>query len=72
MSNTPQGGEWTIIFNTVVKQWGTFKYDASKDALRVIVKSQKSDEMTERMTFDIKGNKVHLKWANLGVAFKVK
>ena len=67
-----EGGEWTIIFNSVVKQWGSFKYDASKDVLRVKVKSKKSDKMMERMTFDIKGNMVHLMWENLAVAFKVK
>ncbi len=67
-----EGGEWTIIFNSVAKQWGAFKYDATKDVLRVKVKSKKSKEMMERMTFEIKGNMVNLAWENLAVAFKVK
>ncbi len=67
-----EGGEWTIIFNSVAKQWGAYSYDATKDVLRVKVKSQKSDEITESMTFDIKGNMVNLTWENLRVAFKVQ
>ena len=67
-----EGGEWTIIFNSVAKQWGAYSYDATKDVLRVKVKSSKSKEMTERMTFDIKGNMVNLAWENLAVAFKVQ
>ena len=67
-----EGGEWTIIFNSVAKQWGAYSYDATKDVLRVKVKSEKSKEMMERMTFDVKDNKVHLMWENLAVAFKVK
>ena len=67
-----EGGEWTIIFNSVAKQWGAYSYDATKDVLRVKVKSEKSKDMMERMTFDVKDNKVHLMWENLAVAFKVK
>ena len=67
-----EGGEWTIIFNSVAKQWGAYSYDASKDVLRVKVKSEKSETMMERMTFDVKDNQVHLMWENLAVAFKVK
>ncbi len=67
-----EGGEWTIIFNSVAKQWGAFKYDASKDVLRVKVKSTKSKTMMERMTFEVKGNQVNLMWENLAVAFRVK
>ena len=67
-----EGGEWTVIFNSVAKQWGAYNYDASKDVLRVKVKSAKSKTMMERLTFEVKDNMVHLMWENLAVAFKVK
>lgn len=34
----PTKGEWTIIFNKVNNEWGSFKYDAKQDALRVTAK----------------------------------
>ena len=67
-----EGGEWTFIFNSVAKLWGAYSYDKSKDVLRVKVKSSKSETMTERMTFEVKGNQVHLMWEKLAVAFNVK
>src|SRR5207253_9216648 len=30
-----KNGEWTLIFNKDDGQWGSFRYDAAKDALRV-------------------------------------
>src|SRR5689334_6970947 len=36
----PTKDEWTIIFNNTADQWGSFDYDATKDALRVKVKPQ--------------------------------
>jgi Protein of unknown function (DUF2911) len=65
-----EGGEWTIVFNKGADQWGSYSYKDSDDVLRVKVKSEKSASMTERMTFEVKDNKVHLTWENLTVAFK--
>jgi len=31
----PGENEWTVIFNKVADQWGSYSYDAAKDALRV-------------------------------------
>lgn len=67
-----EGGEWTIIFNSVAKQWGAYNYDKAKDVLRVKVKASKEHAMTERLTFDIKGKNVNLMWEKLAVAFKVE
>lgn len=36
----PTETEWTIIFNKVAEQWGSFEYNAKQDALRVTVKPQ--------------------------------
>ena len=66
----PGEGSWEIVFNDVAKQWGAFKYDSGKDALRVSVVPA-SSEFTETLTFGIGHGKVGLHWAELGVAFEV-
>lgn len=54
----PGESEWTIIFNNVPEQWGAYKYDESKDALRFKVKSSKSEEFHERMDFISKADEM--------------
>lgn len=49
----PSEKEWTIIFNTESKQWGAFKYDASKDALRLKVVPETTDTVVENLTFTV-------------------
>ncbi len=63
--------EWTIIFNTVHKQWGAYDYDATKDALKLNVKPT-DIETSESLTYSIdeEGN-VHLDWATTRISFKV-
>jgi hypothetical protein len=68
----PGEKEWTIIFNSVWDQWGAFKYDNSKDVLRITVPAQKSPTFNERLKFDIVGNDVILYWENLKVGFEVE
>ncbi len=48
----PGPDQWTIIFNKVANQWGSFNYDESKDALRVTAVPQKAP-FTEWMAFEI-------------------
>lgn len=68
----PAEDEWTIIFNKETNQWGSGNYDESKDALRVKVKPEKSDEMHERLTFEIENDgEVEFMWENLEVEFSV-
>jgi len=67
-----QSGQWTIIFNKTVDQWGAFSYKEAEDALRITAKAEKSDSFTEKMTFTIsKEGVVTLLWENLKVAFTV-
>lgn len=68
----PGENEWTIIFNKEPNQWGAFKYDKSKDALRVPVKPTKAKNFTERMTFVQNGNKIALLWGDTEVDFMVQ
>ncbi len=65
-------GEWTVIFNSVAKQWGAYSYDKSKDVLRVNVKATATETLAERLTFEVKSNSVNFMWEKLGVAFKVE
>ncbi|WP_179414916.1 DUF2911 domain-containing protein [Mucilaginibacter sp. E4BP6] len=62
---------WTIIFNSVANQWGAFKYDASKDVLRVTVKP-KASVMHERLVYKINGDGFELMWDELKVPVKTK
>lgn len=47
----PGETEWTVIFNKVADQWGSYSYDAAKDALRVKAKSEVSSHH-EMLTFE--------------------
>lgn len=66
------GDTWTIIFNTTWDQWGAFKYDKSKDVLRVDVKNMPPSPAAEKMTFTVdKSGNVSLVWGTVGFSFMV-
>jgi len=70
-----QNGDWTLIFNSVADQWGSYSYDQAKDALRVKSTPAKGP-FTEWMTFDVPevstdSAKVVLSWENVAVPFTV-
>lgn len=62
---------WTVIFNKEAEQWGAYDYDESMDALRVEVEPQPLEESEEMLTFEVSGDAVMLKWADLAVPFTV-
>jgi tetratricopeptide (TPR) repeat protein len=73
----PNKDEWTIIFNKDDGQWGSFTYDAKKDALRVKTKPQTVATSQELLAYDIepiddKSANVILKWEKVAVPFKVE
>lgn len=73
----PGKSEWTLIFNSVSDQWGSYSYDAAKDVLRVKVKPQTEAEPSEMLTFDFPTVKadsaeVALLWEKIKVPFTVK
>jgi hypothetical protein len=73
----PGKDEWTVIFNSVADQWGSFSYDEKKDALRVKVKPQTAADSQEELiyTFDpVTDNtaQVNLRWEHLVVPFTVE
>src|SRR6266540_1933909 len=71
----PGQSQWTIIFNKVAKQWGSFSYKQEEDALRVNVKPHAA-AMTEWMEFDVPAVSadnatIELRWEKLAVPFTV-
>lgn len=53
LHSIPGKSEWTVVFNSVADQWGSFSYDATKDVLRVKVKPAMSSEDQEWMAIDL-------------------
>jgi hypothetical protein len=75
LHSVPTSGDWTLIFNSVADQWGSYSYDQSKDALRVSVKPETS-EYREWLTFEIPElttdtAKVVMRWEKISVPFTV-
>ena len=72
----PGKTEWTIIFNKVAEQWGSYEYDASKDALRIKAVPAAGPHQ-EWLTFsfpDIQQNSavIEIAWEKVRVPFKVE
>jgi len=65
----PGEEEWTWIFNSVWDQWGAYKYDETKDVLRIKTIPQKSSVFNEQLRFEIEDDWVSLYWENLLVSF---
>jgi hypothetical protein len=73
----PGKDEWTIIFNKDAGQWGSFRYDAKQDALRVKVKPARTAESRESLTYEIPAvtantAQVVLRWEKVAVPFTVE
>ena len=73
----PTKDEFTIIFNSVANQWGSFGYDSAKDTLRVKVKpewSEHSKEWLEYWIDPINDNsaQVNIRWEKVRVPFIVE
>ncbi len=71
----PGKTEWTVIFNTVAKQWGSFSYDQTKDALRVTEHPHMAP-MTELLEFTFPSVSadyatVEIRWERLAVPFTI-
>ena len=71
----PNKDEWTIIFNKVNNEWGSFKYDRKQDALRVSVKPSKIEtQETMAILFEnVKANTsdVVIAWEKVRFPFTV-
>lgn len=71
----PGKDEWTVIFNKVNNEWGSYKYDQKQDALRILVKADKGDNLeTMRITFEnvkINSAEVVIAWEKIRVPFMI-
>ena len=77
LHTVPTKDEWTIVFNGTANQWGSFRYDAAKDTLRVKAKPQWVNENQEWLAFDIDpvgedSAQVNIRWEKISVPFTVK
>jgi len=71
----PNKNEWTIIFNRVWEQWGSFTYDEKQDALRVPVKPEKTD-FHETLSYNFENiaansAQVSIAWEKVKVPFTI-
>lgn len=71
----PTKDGWTVIFNKINNEWGSFNYDAKQDQLRVSVKPQPADfQETMLITFDnVKPTTAEaaIRWEKLRVPFTI-
>jgi hypothetical protein len=73
----PAKDEWTIIFNSIANQWGSFNYDPAKDTLRVKAKPEWGEHSKEWLEFWIdpvnaNSAQVNLRWEKVRVPFTVE
>jgi hypothetical protein len=73
----PTKDEFTIIFNSVGNQWGSFSYDPARDTLRVKAKSEWVNDTKEWLEYSIdpvdeSSARVNIRWERLRVPFTVE
>ena len=69
--SVPNEKSWEIRFNSEADQWGAYRYDESKDVLRVDVAPQAASEFAERLKFDVGKGMIVITWENVSVPIKV-
>jgi len=62
---------WTAIFNKDAKQWGAFKYDASKDQLRVDIKPAMLRDTIQALNYRITAKGFSLNWEKVSVPITI-
>lgn len=68
----PEKDAATVILNKDHKQWGAYKYDNTKDQVRVKVKPKKSSVMNEKLKYTVNKNNVTLSWENWDIPIMIK
>lgn len=67
-----ESGTWTAIFNKEPKQWGAYKYQEAKDALRVDVKVKPLAETQEKLVYNVNDKGFALNWDKVSVPVAIK
>ena len=68
----PEKDAATIVFNKESKQWGAYKYEESKDALRVDVKTKALPATQETLVYKINNNGFTMDWDKISVPVEIK
>jgi len=73
----PGEKEWTIIFNSNSKGWGSFTYTEAEDVVRVKVKPETTSNNTETFIIGVgditpETASIYLKWSNTLVSVPIK
>jgi len=73
----PGKDEFTVIFNKTADQWGSFRYDAKQDALRVKTKPVWRNDSQEQLSYEIpsltpNSAQVILRWEKIAVPFTIE
>ncbi|KFF24409.1 DUF2911 domain-containing protein [Chryseobacterium vrystaatense] len=67
-----ESGTWTAIFNKEPKQWGAYKYEQAKDALRVDVKTKALQTSQEALVYKVNSNGFTMDWDKISVPVEIK
>ena len=73
----PGKDQFTVIFSKNADQWGSFRYDAKQDALRVKAKPMWQKESQEQLSYEIpmmtpSSAQVVLRWEKIAVPFTIE
>lgn len=73
----PNQKEWTIIFNSNTKLWGTLDYKQDEDVLRVSVPTEKTSRFIETFTIELQNitttaATLEIKWENTLVKINIQ
>ena len=73
----PGKDQFTVIFSKNADQWGSFRYDAKEDALRVKAKPVWQKDSQEQLSYDIpmmtpNSAQVVLRWEKIAVPFTIE
>lgn len=71
-----ENDEWTIIFNNVPDQWGSFNYSSNDDALRVSVSPETAAHVEQYMIYfegiNEESGKAVLHWGSTKASFEIE
>ena len=67
-----ENAKWTAIFNKEAKQWGAFKYDESKDQLRVDIQPAILSDTVQALNYRITRRGFVLDWEKVSVPISIK
>jgi DUF2911 family protein len=67
-----ENAKWTAIFNKEPKQWGAFKYDSTKDQLRVDIQPAILRDTVQALDYRITRKGFSLNWEKIAVPVSIK